>query len=222
MTPRENMLRTIRCDNPEWIPLVAYADPFNHPKPDSLPEPLAGLFREKVMNWDTCWETIIPLSEYLGINEYTLFPPALIRTKLSGSVEKLDYSENGIYISKIRTQSGEIEERIQNGFRVKRYITTPEDVDVFQEYVESWQYELMPENIAELRRRKALIGDNGILWHGVGGTPFGMMYRFYSDILHLCWKLKAYSRFPHSLLQNSRQSLLHFLFQNLRKGHFHR
>jgi len=182
MTPRENMLRILRCDNPGWIPITAYADPYNHPAFDSLPEPLAGLMREKVVYWDTCVETVIPLSEHLGIDEYLLSVSSGYKVNLANGVEDTGgYEEDGFTVRKIRTRSGEIEERKRGNYLIKPFITSPEDLGVFREYVESWRYEPLPEEIERNRRLKAAIGDNGILQAGAGGTPLGMMYRFYSN-----------------------------------------
>jgi hypothetical protein len=112
MTPRENLLRTIRCDSPEWIPIVAYTDNYNHPAVDSLPEPLAGEFREKLTDWKRTWDLIIPLSDYLGIYEYILPVNVPFVTTYSGNIEFSCHTdkETGISVQSIHTRSGVLEE----------------------------------------------------------------------------------------------------------------
>jgi len=182
MTPRENMIKILRCDNPEWIPIVFYADPYNHPKPDSFPEPLAGFVAEKATRWDTRWETYKPVSDFLGINEFIYQAPAPYRRFLTNDAEENHYYEDGDYIGVIKTQSGEITERRHDGFILKPFIETPEDVAIFKEYVESWDYELLPDAIEAIGELKKNLGDNGIIQFFDNGTPLGMMYRVYSNI----------------------------------------
>ena len=41
MTPRENMLRVFRYEDPEWIPLVTQVDPYNQPSREGMDPALA-------------------------------------------------------------------------------------------------------------------------------------------------------------------------------------
>ena len=190
MTPRENMLRTLRCDNPEWIPIITYVDVFNHPAPDSLPEPLAGMFRETIADWGKRWELFIPLSKYLGIDEYVLTPPAPFAVSYADGVEIMERTEDGISISVIRTRLGELEQRRRLNFTIKPYVTGPDDLDIFRAFVESWRYEPLPANIATIKRMKELSGDNGVTHLYTNGTPLGMMYRVYSDIQSIVYMMQ--------------------------------
>jgi hypothetical protein len=187
MTPRENMLNIMSCKNPEWIPLIFYADPYNHPDPKSFPEPLASLVEEKATNWGTMCETFIPVSKFLGIDEYVFQAPPPFMKYLSGDVKEQHYTEGDINVGKITTHSGEIEERRKNGFLLKPYIETAEDVTVFREYTESWRYKIMPDYVDTIKKMKEMVGENGIIRYYDNGTPLGMMYRVYSNIENIVY-----------------------------------
>ena len=129
------------------------------------------------------------LSDHLGVTEYVLNAPSPFKKVFSDGVELSERTENGITISTIRTRLGELEQRVNHGFIVKPYVTAPEDLVVFLEFVKSWRYELLPEEISEIRRMKTLVGENGILWNFGSGTPLGMMYRVYSDIKSIVYMM---------------------------------
>ncbi|MFZ2657325.1 MAG: hypothetical protein WAX69_20485 [Victivallales bacterium] len=69
ITAKENMLRILKGKPAEWIPIVIYSDPFNHPNIDTMPADLAEKFRKDVGNWGKCGELSMALSEYLDIHE---------------------------------------------------------------------------------------------------------------------------------------------------------
>ena len=189
MTPRENMLNILHCRDYEWTPIVFYADPYNHPDPQTLPEHLRALGEEKFPKWIDCCDTYIPISDYLGIKEYLFQAPAPVAMYLSPDAEEVHYTEGDFTIGKITTKSGELTERIRKGVKVKPYCETPEDFAIFNEYVDSWRYELCPDSIERIKRVKEAIGDNGVIILNGEGTPLGMMHRVYSKIDKIVYTL---------------------------------
>lgn len=187
MTPRENMIRNILCQDAQWMPVTVYVDPYNHPDPASLPSDLADLFVEKVSDWSRAWELILPLSEYLGVTEYLLFAEPPYRIVYHEGVRMSSRQENGRQIQIIETPAGELRQISESGFISKHYITVPEDIAPFMAFVASWTIEQDPDKITAIRKMKKQVQDNGMIWSAHPGTPLGMMYRFYTDIMNLVY-----------------------------------
>jgi hypothetical protein len=181
------MLRTIQCKSSEWIPIVVYIDPYNHPNPDTLPENLKNIFKERAKDWDKRWELQILLSEYLGINEYMLNADRPYKIFLQEGVEVSVQQENGKHISIIKTLSGEMTQIEESGFITKHYIEQPEDIGKFTEYVKAWTLELNKEKVKEIQRMNSLLKDKGMIWNYSEGTPLGMMYRKFADVTSLIY-----------------------------------
>jgi hypothetical protein len=191
MTPRENLLKTIKCEDPEWMPIVFYADRFNQPSLEGMPEDLANLFREKLKPGGNVWEVFLPMSDYLGINEYVFFPPSPYRMTCAEGVEEYDFKEGENKVHVIKTPKGELKQIVKPGIGagtiLKRYVSNLEDLAIFMEYALSWKPEPNIKNIEQIRTIKSLIGDNGIIINGNEGTPLGMMYRLYANITELIY-----------------------------------
>ena len=187
LTPRENMIRTICCEEAEWIPITVYVDPYNHPVPDSLPKHLAELFKQKAKDWSKRWELFIPLSEYLGVNEYMLIASPDYKIVYDGVDIKIK-QEKDTQIKILKTSAGELQQITNKNFITKHYIEGPEDLEKFIAFVHSWRIEPDYQNIAEIKRMKNLIKDNGIICGFYnGGTPLGMMYRSFANIESLLY-----------------------------------
>jgi hypothetical protein len=46
VTPRENMLKVFRHDQPDWIPLTGHCDPYNQPNREGMDQALAAALDE--------------------------------------------------------------------------------------------------------------------------------------------------------------------------------
>ena len=191
MTPRENLLKTIKCEETEWMPIVFYADRYNHPSIDSLPEDLAHVCRESFKPEGNLWEAVVPVSDYLGINEYVLNTANPYKTVCTGQVEEYSLMEGENKVHVIKTSKGELKQIVKPGIGagtiIKRYINSLEDLMIFTEYVRSWQIEPIVKNIEQAKLMKDAIGNKGIIVNGYSGTPLGMMYRLYADIERLIY-----------------------------------
>jgi hypothetical protein len=191
MTPRENLLKTIKCEDAEWMPIVFYADRYNKPSLDGLPEDLANFCRECFKPGGNVWEVFLPLSEYLGMNEYVLYAPSPYRMACTGQVEEYDFKDGENKVHVIKTPKGELKQIVKPGLGagtiLKRYVTTLEELAIFTEYALSWKAEPTINNIEQIKLMKSQIGDNGIIAAGNEGTPLGMMYRLYADIAELIY-----------------------------------
>lgn len=192
LSPRENMLRTLRCEDAEWIPVTVYIDTYNHPSSDSLPADLADLFREKVNSWDKRCELFIPLSEFLGVNEYMLDAPTPYRIICTNGVEEYSLVDGEDIHHIIKTPKGELKQITKYGTIRKHYIQSIEDVEIFSEYVNSWDIKKDSNKIAAIKQMKAAINDNGIIRAFGPGTPLGMMYRKYTGVTDLIYLIADY------------------------------
>jgi hypothetical protein len=188
ITAKENMLRILRGELAEWIPIVIYTDPFNHPDIDTMPADLAEKFRKDVGNWGKCAELSVILSEYLGVNEYILNAQCPINIVLGNGVEERYHDEG---IRTIYTPSGTLTQKSEShggeAYVTKRLVNGRDDLIKLTEYFESWQFELNHDAVADIRMKKDFIKDNGLIWNYSNGTPLGMMYRVYSDITDLIY-----------------------------------
>lgn len=188
ITAKENMLRILRGELAEWIPIVLYSDPFNHPNIDTMPAKLAEKFRKDVGNWGKCAELSVALSEYMGVNEYILNSPCPVNIVLGNGVEE-KYHDAGV--KTIYTPLGTLTQKAEShggeGYVTKRFVSERDDLIKLAEYFESWQLELNLDAVADIRRKKDFIKDNGLIWIYSNGTPLGMMYRVYSDITDLVY-----------------------------------
>ena len=196
LTPRENMMRTIRCQESEWIPVTVYIDPYNHPDPDSLPADLCKIFKKRVRDWDSRWELVILLSEYLGVDEYMLNADRPFRVVIPEDMETKGDLEAGRNITKIKLPSGEMTQIRKSGFTTKHFVEEPEDIKKFKEYVEAWNIEPDRKKIEEISQMKDRIKDGGMIWLFTEGTPLGMMCRIYADIESLIYMV---ADFPSEL-----------------------
>ncbi len=68
ITPRENLLRVYRHEQPEWIPAFAGCDNYNQPSRKGMPEQLAGQLGN-VGSW--CDPAHIHLNRWLGLDIFS-------------------------------------------------------------------------------------------------------------------------------------------------------
>jgi hypothetical protein len=131
----------LRGEPAEWIPIVLYSDPFNHPNIDTMPVKLAEKFRKDVANWGKCGELSIALSEYLGVNEYIINAPENpVKITLDNGVEQKSHDDgtqtinvkSGILTQKTESHGGE-------AYVTKRFVSERDDLIKLAEYFESWQ-----------------------------------------------------------------------------------
>ena len=185
ITPKENMLRILRGEEAEWIPVTLYSDPFNHPNVESMPPGLKEKFAEHARDWRKGGELTIALSEHLDVNEYILNVPCPLKTTLDGA--EVVPGDDGT--STIVVKSGRLEQKVETcggeAYVTSRYVKERGDLVRLAEYFESQRFELDADAVADIKAKKAFVGDNGLLWLFANGTPLGMMYRVFSELSDL-------------------------------------
>jgi len=188
LTARENIIKTLRCDNPEWIPVTAYCDPFNISS-EGVPEELREIFEN--LTWEKSIQATLALSKYLGVNEYWLGTPAPYNFRSSCDIERKTEDNKAIAI--IHTSKGDLRRVTttvgRESFATERYIKGPEDLPAYLEYYQSLKFEPDIENLKRARELKNIMGDKGVLNFGFIGTPLSVMYREATDITQLAYLL---------------------------------
>ena len=184
-TRRENMLKVMRHEVPDWIPITGHCDPYNKPSPEGMDPELAEALGE--VQWNDTSTTI--LSRYLGLTVLDMFG---LPSKITRRNVVLDSKcENDVITNTWHTPEGDLHEVIRicredsgavSSNHTEHMVKGPEDLPAFTAIFEDQVVEPDPEGIARVRERRELIGEDGIILGVMAGTPLGMMYREFSGV----------------------------------------
>lgn len=185
-TSRDNLKKVLNHQKPDWIPVTGHVDPSH-----SLVDPdLAGLLGE--VQWRD--ESIVKFSRFLGLDIMDWYgAPVRIRRR---NVEITSERDGNTTINTWHTPEGELTETIVNfhhddgsrsSNRMEHLVKKADDLHALAAVFEDEIIESDPELIEQTRRRRRLIGDDGLLMGTMPGTPLGMMYRVYSGVANLCY-----------------------------------
>ncbi len=195
ITPRENMLKTLRCEDSEWIPVcLTDIHPNGHPTRE-IPSELADVFDPKNVTWGDCDKNsrlTLKLGDYLGAEDYMLAvtPPAWLKSETcSTRNERIGPTRMETILSTPKGDLREITTSTEGApsLVTERYVKTAEDAVKLTAYFESLRVETSPDMVAAARAIKARAGDRGVLFCRTAGTPLGMCYRVYSDLANLIY-----------------------------------
>jgi len=190
ITRRENLLRVLRHEQPEWIPIGAHCDPYNQPSREGMEPKLAALLGE--VRWGD--ESSVNLARYLGVEITDWFGVPYRVTRRNVTVESV--RDGDVTTTTWHTPKGDLREvlrmcREDNGAVSSNWtehlVKGPEDLPAFTAIFEDEVVEPNPEALERTRQRRRLIGDDGILMGSMEGTPLGMMYRVYSGVAVLAY-----------------------------------
>ncbi len=191
ITPRENLLKVLRHEKPEWIPVVGHIDPYSQPNRDGMdPELARKLGTIKWEDGSTCI-----FSQYLGLDVMDYFgelmhvnPIAapIIRKRRKVTVERIDKGDVWVIIYK--TPRGDLQEvykvvREDGTFQcIERLVKGVDDLPILTCIFEDEDHVLADNAEDFVRNRKALIGNSGLSRCYMPGTPLGMMVRLYCGV----------------------------------------
>ena len=190
ITRRENLLRVLRHEQPEWIPIGAHCDPYNQPSREGMDAELAARLGE--VRWGD--ESSVNLARYLGVEITDWFGVPYRVTRRNVTVESV--RDGDVTTTTWHTPKGDLREvlrmcREDNGAVSSNWtehlVKGPEDLPAFSAIFEDEVVEPNPEALERTRQRRRLIGDDGILMGSMEGTPLGMMYRVYSGVAVLAY-----------------------------------
>ena len=187
ITPRENLLRILRHERPDWIPLVGHVDPYNQPNQRGMDPALAEALRE--VRW--CDESTVIFSRYLGLDIMDLFG-APLRCE-SRRVTVHSETQDNVCVTTWNTRAGALRQvtRFSPGtglwYTQEHMVKGKADLGALAEVFADQEWEIDPEGAAGLRRRRELIGDDGLITMSLPGTPLGQMVRVHSGVETLAY-----------------------------------
>lgn len=207
MTPRENLLTVYRHAKPEWIPVACHVDPYNQPGREDMDPELAKAMPE--VHWGDGSSAII--SRYLGLDVMDYFSPPLERKRHKVTVEQIK-TPNG-WGNVYKTPRGELRELYskagENGpaYCQEHLVKSAADFPALASIFEDEEFILEPGAREYVQKRKADVGDQGIIRCYLPGTPLGMMVRVYAGVETIAY-----------LWADSRKEL-HQLFEVMEENH---
>lgn len=190
MTQRENMLKILRHETPDWIPVTGHVDPYNQPSREGMDPELAEALGE--VQWGD--EGSVTFSRYLGLAIMDWHGMPMRITRRNVAVE--ENTEGDVTTRAWHTPKGELRETIRvcreasgavSSNRTEHLVKGPEDLPALAAIFEDELIEPDPDGIARTRERSELIGDDGLILGDMDGTPLGMMYRVYSGVATLAY-----------------------------------
>jgi len=187
MTPRENLLRIFRHEMPEWIPLCGHMDPYNQPNREGMDPKLAA--RLGTVRWHD--ESTVHFSRNLGLDimDYCAPPISVAHRRVTLTSEQ----RGGDTVQVWHTPSGDLREVVRQcredgtSYRVEHMVKSAADLPALAAVLEDAVITENPDAMDGIRRRRRLIGDDGILTCFLAGTPMGMMFRVYSGVETLAY-----------------------------------
>jgi len=184
-TRRENMMKVLRHETPDWIPVTGHCDPYNQPSREGMDPELAEALGD--VQWNDTSTTV--LSRYLGLTVLDMFGlPSRITRR---NVDLDSKYENDVITNTWHTPVGDLHEIIRicredsgavSSNHTEHMVKSPDDLPAFTAIFEDEVVEPDPELIEQVRERRELIGEDGIILGVMAGTPLGMMYRQFSGV----------------------------------------
>ena len=190
ITPRENLLRALNHEVPAWLPVAGHCDPYNRPSRDDMPPELEAALGE--VRWRG--EATVTLSRYLGLDIMDWYGMPVRITRRRVTVEQ--HTEGDVTTRRWTTPEGELHEtsracRDSTGAVSSNWTEHPvksaADLPSLAAIFEDEFIEPDPDGVESVRRRRELIGDDGLVMGTMPGMPLGMLVRVYSGVAALAY-----------------------------------
>ena len=182
ITPRENMLRVLRHEAPEWIPVCGHVDPYNQPHKAGMDPALAQALAN--VQWHDM--STITFSRYLGIDVADFYYPPLAYRQTKVETE---YRRDGdIHTTTWHCPSGDLRQVQRFSpdtgmyYTVEHQVKEPGDLPLLAEVFADAEFSLDPEKVEALRARRETVGDEGIVMFAMTGTPLGQLIRVHAGV----------------------------------------
>ncbi len=190
ISARENLLKTLRCEDPHWIPVCSYLFPNENPTQD-VPAEVEDLIQFK--SGDLAGDHL-KLGAYLGADDYMIpvAEPACFKSRTCSFRE--EKAGTGRMMTILSTPKGELRQVTTSpegspSLVTERYVKTAEDAVKMTAYFDSLRVVSSPETQRHIRDIRQRVGDRGVLFCRTVGTPLGMCYRVYSDLTNLIYMM---------------------------------
>lgn len=183
LAPRENLLKVFRHEQPAWIPVhIGHIGPGELPpdfRDDMDPELDDAL---GTIQWGDGSARI--LNEYLGLDVLDACPSPIRRKHRRISVKQVKQDDGMSSVTTYITPLGEMREVSRqlgaSPYRVEHVVKSNDDLPALTAYFEDAMPVADTAAVEALRKRKALVGDRGLVTCGLDGTPLGAMVRIYA------------------------------------------
>jgi len=197
MTPRENLLKVLHHQEPEWIPYTPLVDDYGIPT--FIPEEL-----QKRRN-------TVDIVRFLG-GDIMDRHVSLLETSYT-NMEITEVEKNGVLSRKVETPIGILQEEkrtVNFAFGNTTYVTefmikSVEDYPAFRYYWENTSYWLDEENFQE---RVRYIGNDGLATPNGPSTPIMDLIRFFMGGERFIYHLQDYPLKVKELLEVMREKYL--------------
>jgi len=210
MTPRENLLTVFRHEMPAWIPVTGHVDPYNQPNRRGMDPKLAEELG--TVGWGD--GSTLKFSRYLGLDIMDFYGPPIRARYRKVTVESVR-TEDG-WVNTYKTPRGELREvhrRACDGhtsYCVEHLVKDKSDLPALASIFEDQEYEIDPAGVEQLKKRKAMIGDEGMIRCYMPGTPLGMMVRVYAGVQTTAFLWADARRELHELFRTMEENYVRF------------
>lgn len=187
MTPRENLLKVFRHEQPEWIPVWAHCDPYNQPGRENMDPELARALG--TVKWSDGSSAV--LSRHLGLDVMDFFGPPCATKRTRVKADRIEQSDG--WVTTYKTPLGELREihkRVREdgtSYCQEHLVKSGADLPLLAGVFEDEEYVLEPGAREFVQQRKAQVGDDGLVRCYMPSTPLGMMVRAYSGVETLAY-----------------------------------
>ena len=182
LTPRENLLTTLRHELPEWIPIVGHCDPYNQPNKRNMDPALAEQLKD--VRWHD--ESTINFSRYLGLDISDFYYAPLSCTYRQVTITHEQHEQRAVTCW--HTPCGELRQvqhfSAETGmwYTAEHAVKEIADLPVLAAVFADMEFAIDPAGAEALAARRALVGDDGIVTFAMTGTPLGQMIREHAGV----------------------------------------
>jgi hypothetical protein len=183
LSPRDNLLKVFRHEQPAWVPVhIGHVGPGEWPEDfrKNMPPDLDATLG--TIQWRDGSARV--LDEYLGLDVLDACPSPVRWKRRRVSVERATHDNGMTTLTTYKTPLGEMREVIRqvgaSPYCIEHMVKSNSDLPALIAFFEDATPVVDPAAVEALRERKALVGDRGLVFCSLPGTPIGMMVRKYA------------------------------------------
>ena len=180
-TPRENLLKVYRHQEPDWVPVVTLADGYNRPThlPASFYEDIQRMSASRALSR---YFDVDVLDRVSGWTEQ--YRNVRYTKTIDGDLQTEQWdTPHGVLTRRVQKMhypcGSDGEPDLVSWARIEYPVKSVEDFDAFAYIMEDMAYEFQPEVVAE---RMRALGEDGLVTVGAPSSPLGMCVRVYMGL----------------------------------------
>ena len=187
MTPRENLLKTLRHEPHEWIPVAGHCDPYNQPHRRGMDPVLA----EKLKHVQWMDESTVILSRYLGLDVMDFYCAPLRCRQREVTTEQ--QRDGDIVTTTWHTPAGDLREVTRYSgdtglwYTLEHQVKEVDDLPALAALFADQEFSVDEDGVQALRQRAELVGEDGLVMAAMTGTPLGQLVRVHSGVENLAY-----------------------------------